>query len=62
MTEQQAQHEVVTAGIWTGQKFTAYRADELRNMYQFKYLGQILLHDDNGILAVSRNLKLTRAN
>ena len=62
MTVQQTQHELAAAGIWAaGQRFTAYGADELRNVLRFKYLGRIMLHDDNGIPVMRRNLKRARA-
>ena len=44
------------------QRFTAYGADELRNVLWFKYLERIVSHDDNDIPAVQQNLKRARAN
>ena len=43
------------------QRFTVYGADKLRNVLRFKYLGSVMLHDDNTIPAMQRNLKLGRA-
>ena len=58
MTAKQAQHEVAAAGVRAaGQHFTAYGADGLRNMLQFKYMGRVLSHNDNDIPAMRRSLK-----
>ena len=62
MTAQRAQHMVAAAGARAaGQRFTAYGADDLRNVLRFKYLGRIMSHDDNDIPAMRRNLKRAQA-
>ena len=44
MKAQWAQHEVAAAGVRaTAHRFTAYGADELRNVLWFKYLGRVTL-------------------
>ena len=43
------------------QRFTAYGANELRNVMRFKYLGCVLSHNVNDIPAMRRNLKRARA-
>ena len=58
MTAMREQHVVAAAGARAAmQRFTAYGADELRNVLRFKYLGRVLSHDDNDVPAMRRNLK-----
>ena len=58
MTAQRAQHEVAAAGVRAAvQRFTAYGAEELRNALWFKYLGCVMLHDNNNIPTMRWNLK-----
>ena len=62
MPAQRDQHEVAVAGVRAAaQRFTAYGADELRNVLRFKYLERVLSHDNNDIPAMRRNLKRARA-
>ena len=53
MTAQRAQYEVAAMFVQAaGQRFTAYGADELWSVLQFKYLGCVMLHDNNDIPAI----------
>ena len=56
------QHAVSAASVQVMERrFTVYGADELRNVMRFKYLGRVLLHKNNTIPAMRRNLKRAQA-
>jgi hypothetical protein len=57
-----ADAEVAAAGVRAANwRFTAYGKDELYSVLRFKYMVCVLPHNDNGILAMRRNLKQARA-
>ena len=55
---QRTQHDVAAVGDQaTEGRFKVYGAYKLRNVIWFKYLGRVILQDDNNIPAMHRNLK-----
>ena len=62
MTSQQAQHQAAAASMLaTDLRFIAHGTNELCNVNRFKYLGRVLSHDKNNVLAMHWNLKQARA-